>query len=708
MLYNKKIDITIALLIVFILIISIIPMIITADGMVPPPEGIEEPKTGPQPTPVTTPTPTEKKDSTTVTNQAKEAENNKACYTKPANSYNWFLCKHMTTWYGTLVCEAIWITSAYRGIQMGWYVSSNHGTCAPEKPLVGTDKCQSCNANPYMLCTKQRCEILGKCIAVPAQNFSDPKITAFDPIKDINYRCIPGQCDNRGLVGLSMINASIVKADGTPITNPNKWSIATHISGKLALDLGTIPYDSRIMTITIATDQLASCRYIIDKPRSNFSDMQNFDNYDYPETINHNPDYQTAGILIPGDMTRDSNHTVYIKCSNICGAEHNQDYDHDQVRFKFSPKPDSLPPEITFFDPQNNGVVRNDWKKLNVSLWLDENGGCSYSTIINNYTTTWESMTPMGGKDKNYSNNENTSIVRTICMQSKECTDLKSNKCAHCYIEMDLTRGFDEINWSSLPAEYQNQIAPMGLFNTTKMFTIMLRCNDTTNNKIPEDEAVRYTIMTMPPYNISIIKPENNSQTYDPMPDIQVTSDPRLTQCRYAILDAKKPMPILEWNNMWPIDDTVSTIHTGKHNETLDGANYPGKTYNIQVICQDQWGLEARDNLNFSVINDTKAPILIRTYHDSSTGDSLVIETDEPSTCAYTFDRCNFNFSQGQMMTIDNDYIHTAYWSEKTFFIKCQDEYGNILADNRQGSTKDPSYNYCTAILKPFNIPSIG
>jgi len=118
--------------------------------------------------------------------------------------------------------------------------------------------------------------------------------------------------------------------------------------------------------------------------------------------------------------------------------------------------------------------------------------------------------------------------------------------------------------------------------------------------------------------------------------------------------------------------------------------------------------MESRATAHFSVIKDTKAPIMIRTYHDSIGGSYLIIETNEISTCSYTYDRCNFNYSQGAFMIGDNQTIHSAYWAEKTMFIKCQDEYGNFLANNQQGYTKDPTYNWCTAILRPFEVPIIS
>jgi hypothetical protein len=622
-------------------------------------------------------------------------------------------CTHMHTPIGWGVCYGIWGLSIARGIELGWDISRGKGTCAVEKPYpdMVAARCRSCNEDPYRICTQERCTILGKCIALKKENFSSPNIGGFDAAKDINYECIPGDCKNYGLVAFKVINATWSLSDGTMLPGYTGQVEYRTAPSNLTLNLNEIEYNTKVMNITVTTDQLAKCRYIIDKAGAKFEEMTNFDNNDYPNdgTEEMKPIPQSALILFPGDLTRDENHTIFIKCSNICpdkGGIHNQYYDHNQVKFKFKPKPDSLWPAITFLDPQNNAVISNEWPRLNVSIWLDENGVCYYATKNRNWNITLSNMTKMGEgriwKDDPYYTTEDTPIIKTRCIQDENCTDLRKDICTHCFMELDMKKGFDEINWSVLPQDYQDQLDQMGLYNTTKMFRISLRCQDKTGNTMPEEESLNYIIMTMPPYNITIITPENDSKTYNNRPEIQVTSGARNTQCKY--LTSTKTNLIPQWDKMTFIDEETSTTHSGIHNETLEGGNYPGKAYTIYALCRDEWNMESRATAHFSVIADTKAPIMIRTYHDAVGGSFLILETDEISTCAYTYDKCGFNFSQGALMIGENQTIHSAYWSEKTLFIKCQDEYGNFLTS--QGSTKDPTYPWCTAMLRPFEIPS--
>lgn len=595
-----------------------------------------------------------------------------------------------------------------------WFTTTmmlNAGTCGVEQPRLDTSACQSCNEDPYRICTKERCQILGKCIALPIQNLTITNEARLQA-GTLGYRCIPGKCEDASLVGFKSMNATLTLSNGT---EEKSRTPITGNSGKIKMNLGLINWNTRLIEITVQTDQLASCRYIIDKIKSNFSEMNDFENNYFPQNpTTKDPLTQTARVILPGDLTRDENHTIYIKCTNVCGVEHNSAYDYNQVVFKFDKKPDQLPPEITFLDPSNNGAVRDDLKILNVSLWLDEDGFCAYSTKAENYSTYWDNMSKMQKgfkKDSRYAAGEDTPIIETICNYDKECRDLKLNKCAHCFMLLNLSRGYETINWTSLPIDLQNQIDQTSGFNISKMFTIKLRCQDIANNKMPEEDTLNYVIMTMPGYNINITKPEENQELYDQTPDIEVTTDSRMTQCRYKIYP-REQNKLPKWDDAWLIDDSMSTFHSREHNESLTGSNL-GKPYVLQAICRDQWNMEARDNVTFLILNDTHAPRLIRTYHDSINGDFLTIETDEKSSCAYSFSGCNFNYSKGSSMMGDNEYLHTTYWKDKTYFIKCQDEFGNfptpaVDAEGGIVGTKSPIEPYCTAVLRPFDIPMIS
>jgi hypothetical protein len=591
----------------------------------------------------------------------------------PECVFNWF-----SLLYGSVVSSAL---------------TKNTGSCAPEKPIMGSNNqsvCLSCNEDPYRICTKDRCQILGNCISVPTG-------------KDGEYNCIAGKCED---LGLPVIN----KNDAGNIS----WYIDGDQAGSASFPTGTrtinvtktgeLPFNTDLIIINLSTDKPASCKYILDKINASFSEMSDFENNYWPMRSDGSGDWQQAQVMLPGNIVRNMEHRIFIKCKNACGVEPSSTYDINMVLFRLEKKPDQLPPEIVYVDPASNSVVRSDLTTVIASFWLDEKGSCKFSDKSINYTTYYNqtgSETPMVPFGE-VTNSENSSVIdggcyfkdtqpnRTMCLDRNET-------CSRCWLKLDLQKGYDEINYTSSE------------FNSTRMFHLLIRCNDFGRNNInnngtlddnvmTEDDILDYTIMTAPGYDISILKPEEGEKTFETQPEISVSSDPRITQCKYKTYNDTGPSSGQEptWDQMTFIDDAFTTIHNGQHNETLEGSWPNGKQYTMYALCRDTWGLEARNKTTFYVLKDTAAPILIRTYHDTIIGDFLAVETDELSTCAYTYDTCNFNFSQGAMMTGTDEFVHAALWKEKTFFIKCRDIYDNL-----------PRQNECTAILRPFEIPSL-
>ena len=417
--------------------------------------------------------------------------------------------------------------------------------------------------------------------------------------------------------------------------------------------------------------------------------MTDFEDNQFPALTGGAAGSQTAHILLSGIITRGVSHNIYIKCKNSCGVEPNASYDENIITFKLDQKQDQLPPNIIYVDPASGSTIRSDLQTVTASFWLDEKGDCRFADNSTNYSSfNYSDIIPFGTY-----NNPKSSVISGGCDNTKPCLD-RNDTCARCTLKLDLSKGYVITNYTSTE------------FNTTKTYELIVRCNDQAGNIMTADDELDYILMTAPPYNISITEPLEGNITYSTSPEIQVSSDPRQTQCKYKIYNATSVQPNPSWDEMTFIDSNDSgTLHTGVINETLAASPYPGKGYTLTVLCRDTWGIEARAWTDFLVAEDVTAPILIRTYHDSITGDFLSLETDEPSTCAYSFDSCNFNFSQGILMTGNNETVHGTYWADKTFFVKCVDLWGNYPSET--GGTTDPAKDYCTATLEPFEIPSL-
>jgi hypothetical protein len=106
----------------------------------------------------------------------------------------------------------------------------------------------------------------------------------------------------------------------------------------------------------------------------------------------------------------------------------------------------------------------------------------------------------------------------------------------------------------------------------------------------------------------------------------------------------------------------------------------------LYVRCVDAGGNLAEAQTTFNVQIDTDAPVVARVYEESG---SLKIVTVRDSECAYTNDNCNFLFEEGTIMPISNTTVHITNWlKDKTYYIKCRDEFKNDDAD-------------CSVVVKP-------
>jgi hypothetical protein len=67
----------------------------------------------------------------------------------------------------------------------------------------------------------------------------------------------------------------------------------------------------------------------------------------------------------------------------------------------------------------------------------------------------------------------------------------------------------------------------------------------------------------------------------------------------------------------------------------------------------------------------------------------LTITTSRESECVSTLENCDFTFEEGEIMPYSNSTTHVAEWvNDKTYYIKCRDEFKNIEDD-------------CSMIIRP-------
>ena len=609
------------------------------------------------------------------------------------------------------------ISCAY-GVAGGINLAAGSGDCRAETAYGGTDYCGYCNAyEPFMQCTADRCGVLGNCRTEAKQDGT-------------GYLCLPAECTgtSSAVPHISQITAEWYQGRLILNDTDNPSGTEDHYIKPIT---DKVSYLVDTLNLTITTGQEAKCKYSFVNGTA-FSEMtMSFDDaWKYPTT-------STTMIDLTG-LPLGRTHTIYIKCQSTCGATNEKTDDSQYIKFTFEARPDRMPPEIVRVVPDDKTQYLNHAdRNATIEVWLNENGYCKYSTIGeneiagNNLTTEWIATGNITAREAMAQTP--TWNVRAInCVQNQTCgytNELGSfslyngsvynniNTCARCYLTIDMTTGFELVDWDTLLGDAQllsqtdqdllalintYGLNTAGLTGQSKMFHYMFRCADfgsdnsqnSNDNIMPEEESYDYQIFTYPPFNMTIVEPENIGYLMDVPVFVNTT---RETVCKYSI------DRLYTWDNMSFIDGENYDFEHRTILENLTNAIDPGRTHTIYVRCRDLGSLEVRDSRQFRVILDNQAPIVIRMLHELS-DDTLMIETNEEADCVFSQDalkKCNYNFSQGQSMMSVDKYKHSYHWmSSILYYVKCKDKWNNY-----PGTLSNAVQ--CTSVINPFDVPAI-
>ena len=147
--------------------------------------------------------------------------------------------------------------------------------------------------------------------------------------------------------------------------------------------------------------------------------------------------------------------------------------------------------------------------------------------------------------------------------------------------------------------------------------------------------------------------------------------------------------PTGAWNDYTYFDNSASQTHST--DVRLTAGNY-----NYYIQCQDAGGNFDTKTINFTVDVDESYSIITRAYKDNN---YLKIITNEEAECRFSTDprpesACTYSFDDGTLMNnIGKTQHFTAWDSDKNFYIKCKDSYGNL-----------PDYDQCSVVIRPFDL----
>ena len=340
---------------------------------------------------------------------------------------------------------------------------------------------------------------------------------------------------------------------------------------------------------------------------------------------------ENAGI----NLTNDGEFEFYVRCEAATNGKANL----DEFIFKFciDTGPDTTSPEIRGFNWVDGAPIayfeEDETKEVDIQVYANEPAQCKWSH-----------------EDKSYESMENN----LTCLNSLENINAQfSYTCAGKLTGIENNR-------------------------ENKFF---FRCNDTFGNVNIQSRTLR--LIGTQPLFISSAKP-NATTIKSSTNEIKVTLEAE-TSAGYQSGKAT-----CEYSNTGTSGSYVLFSDTDSHQHSTNIWFGPGD-YNYFIRCFDLAGNSDTREVSFTVETDTYAPIVVRVFRD---GMNLKIMTNEEAACVYSNDDCLYEFEDGLEMTTSDDKMHSIGWdSNKNFYIKCQDEFGN-----------QPAPQSCSIIARPFGV----
>jgi hypothetical protein len=486
--------------------------------------------------------------------------------------------------------------------------------CLPWQPPSGGDKCDLCNSDD-LPCTKYKCETFGKTCRYLNEGTGNEACVNIAP-NDISPPTI------------NVNNGAL--SSGFTYNNP-RTNVGVTIKRNSVSDGCLQEYSS--VNWGVLLNEPGQCK-VSEVHTSSYDDME-----DYFSSINGN-NYvlnHTTSVAMPTlddlgvtgvDPNRRGNYRLYVRCQDASGNSNSAEY---VAEFCVSPANDLTPPVLGNFNPASPGLVGLGTMTRNVQFYTNEPATCRWSLT--------------SGQD--YSQ-----MINTV-----QCNN--------------------ELNQVTLNGWLCQAGLPVQNAATTNYY---FRCadkpwlgNNETNPNIPDDErnvntddVVYQLTKTNTALSINYVAPNGTI--------LFVGSAPTTVNLEiHTIGGINNGNALCSFSYAGTTYTPFFSTGTNRHKQN-NLQLFPGN-YNIGLQCIDSAQNIASGSAQFSIELDSIGPLITRVY---SSGSSLNVVTNEPSTCAWSNNACSFDFATGTLLS-GSSYTHTMpYQNGITYRIKCKDTFGNI------------------------------
>ncbi len=526
--------------------------------------------------------------------------------------------------------------------------------CKPWQAPLGGAECEKCGKDGFP-CSAYACHSLGQtcesinentneasCIDIGKNDTTSPRITPY-------YGALPFQ-----------YTYTNVSEKGFTIQGP----------------LGCLqPYSQLLYGVSL--DEPGKCR-VASEHTDSFEKMP--DDFGVSSLYRHNhtvlytvPSLESLGISsrLPNASIREA---LYVRCQDKKGNVNAQEY---AIQFCIGKGFDVTPPVITAKRPVQSVFAWNA-TEANITLYTNEPAECKWDTVDQAYASMTHTLSCANYQEEpsiyGWSCTGIFPIARNLSTSFVRCKDQPwlANKTAYLFtingihVNFQDTVDQNEIQKINLLTGGKGNITNMTLYETE--FTSMLvKGMNKTQSRNTALESYNFSIQrSATALHIDSILP-NGTITFGNAP-ATVKLEARTSggvngkaTCSYRI---SARYLALGGDTFIPPSQTT---------HTADLLLFNG-THEVTIACIDAGGNSAEKTSRFTVILDTQAPLVTRTYARAGI---LTVITNEPATCsAMSTNECAVAFTNGTLLT-GSELVHTLPLTpQQKYYITCKDRFG--------------------------------
>jgi hypothetical protein len=440
------------------------------------------------------------------------------------------------------------------------------------------------------------------------------------PCSEYKCKSLGAACDlvNQGTDNETCISLNVNDVN-SPLISPNEELLSTDytltigtLEGAPGFTINELIPSFTPIQLGLTTDEPALCRWST-TPGTEFENM----NQDFGSSLYL---YNQALLFSLGDEVTDEEilaltegiYTLYIRCSDAQGNANENDY---FMRFQVDTTPDLSPPTIEFTSIGEGTYFAYGVNQTSIAVYTNEPAQCRWDTADTAYDVMQNEM---------------------------ECAQSGYQSSSEYYGTYPCTGTLDSVSEDEINYFY-------------------FRCMDNSGNT--NEESYKYsTKASEDTLSITSFSPEgaiaNSSVTIEAT--TEGGADDGRAICKFSTDSG-------DYSLMTEFLTTNST----KHEQEL--SLFPGE-YTLYLTCQDLAGNQNSTSNEITMEYDESAPTISQFYIDEAFY-SLVIQTDEPTTCEYASE--SFTFGEGTQMTGTLTTDHETSVGQLLYYVICEDEYGN-------------------------------